>query len=39
MGTTGSGKSTLANAFSAIEVEAILDDEKGDIKIRGDGIA
>ena len=39
MGTTCSGKSTLANAFSAIEVEAILDDEKGDIKIRGDGIA
>ena len=39
MGTTGSGKSTLANAFSAKEVEAVLDDEKGDIKIQGDGIA
>ena len=39
MGTTGSGKSTLANAFSAIQAEAIMDDERGDIRIRGSGIA
>ena len=39
MGTTGSGKSTLANAFSATEVEAEMEEEWGDLRIKGVGIS
>ena len=38
IGTTGAGISTLANAFSAIEVEAEMDEEWGYLRIKGVGI-
>lgn len=39
MGSTGSGKSTLAAYFGQYKLESKFDSEKGEIKIKGLGIA
>jgi hypothetical protein len=39
MGTTGAGKSTFTNGFSGLNINIVEDDNLGEIKINGDGIA
>jgi len=39
MGTTGAGKSTITNGLCNRDIEIIEDENNGDIRIKGVGIA